>query len=59
MLLLIISYCHSIGGEQQIQDDNAPLSPFVWKCRVFVSAECYDANVGKIISTKGEKNEHS
>src|SRR5215216_1179957 len=56
MLLLISSYCHSIRVEGQIQENNAPLSPFVWKCRVFLSAECYDANVRKIISTIGDNN---
>src|SRR5690242_4492844 len=55
MLLLISSYCHSIGVEGQIQEYYAPLSPFVWKCRVFLSAECYDASIQKISSTQGEK----
>jgi hypothetical protein len=41
--------------EGQIQEYDAPLSPFVWKCRVFLSAECYDANVRKIFSTQEKK----
>jgi hypothetical protein len=55
MLLLISSYCHSIGVEGQIQEYYAPLSPFVWKCRVFLLAECYDANVRIIKSPKEKK----
>ena len=47
MLLLMISYRHSITIEQQIQDVDAPIYPFGGKCQVFLEVGCYHASVGK------------
>src|SRR6266545_3721258 len=47
---------HSMTGEPEIQESNAPNSHFGRKCQVSTEGECYDASVRKIMLVKGDQN---